>query len=53
VDQRRIPTWSYRSREPLRIVGELTDRTRLTPAAPKAWHDRLAAQANERGEIID
>lgn len=48
------PTRSYRSTEPLRIVGELTEWTRLTPAALQAWRDRLAAiQADERGEIIN
>ena len=48
------PTRSYRSREPLRIVGELIDWTRLTPAALQAWRDRLAAiRADERGEILN
>jgi hypothetical protein len=48
------PTRSYRSREPLRIVGEKTDWTRLTPSQLQAWHDRLAAlRADERGEIIN
>ncbi|MDP9483347.1 MAG: NAD(+)--rifampin ADP-ribosyltransferase [Chloroflexota bacterium] len=48
------PTRSYRSREPLRIVGEVTDWTRLTPAALQGWRDRLAAiRADERAEIIN
>jgi rifampin ADP-ribosylating transferase len=48
------PTRSYRSREPLRVVGEVTDWTRLTPEALEAWRDRLAAiRADERGEIIN
>jgi rifampin ADP-ribosylating transferase len=48
------PTRSYRSREPLRIVGEVTDWTRLTPAALQAWRDRLAAiRADEPAEIIN
>lgn len=48
------PTRSYRSREPLRIVAEVTDWTRLTPEALQAWRDRLAAiLADERGEIIN
>jgi rifampin ADP-ribosylating transferase len=48
------PTRSYRSREPLRIVSELTDWTRLTPAALQTWRDRLAAiRADPRGEIIN
>jgi hypothetical protein len=47
------PTRSYRSREPLRIVGEVTDWTRLTPDALQAWRERLATiLADERGEII-
>ncbi len=48
------PTRSYRSRESLRIVGEVTDWTRQTPAALEAWRDRLATiRADERGEIIN
>lgn len=48
------PTRSYRSREPIRIVGEVTDWTRLTPEALQAWRDRLAElRADERGEIIN
>ena len=48
------PTRSYRSREPLRVVGEVTDWTRQTPAALHAWRDRLATiRADERGEIIN
>ncbi len=48
------PTRSYRSREPLRIVGEVADWTRQTPAALQKWRDRLAAiRADERGEIIN
>ena len=48
------PTRSYRSREPLRVVGEVLDWTRLTPEALQAWRDRLAVLlADERGEIIN
>jgi rifampin ADP-ribosylating transferase len=48
------PTRSYRSSEPLRIVGEVTDWTRLTPSELQAWRDRLAAiGADHRGEIIN
>ena len=48
------PTRSYRSRDPVRIVREVTDWTRLTPAALQEWRDRLAAiLADERGEIIN
>ncbi|MCW2737668.1 NAD(+)--rifampin ADP-ribosyltransferase [Nocardioides sp.] len=48
------PTRSYRSGDPLRIVGEVTDWTRLAPEALQAWRDRLAALlSDERGEIIN
>jgi rifampin ADP-ribosylating transferase len=48
------PTRSYRSREPIKIVGEVTDWTRQAPAALQAWRDRLAAiREHERGEIIN
>jgi len=48
------PTRSYRSRDPLRILGEVTDWTRLTPEALQGWRDRLATiRADERGEIIN
>jgi rifampin ADP-ribosyltransferase len=48
------PTRSYRSREPLRVVGEVVDWTRQTPEALQAWRDRLAAiGADKRGEIIN
>ena len=48
------PTRSYRSTEPLRVVGEVTDWTRLSPEALQAWRDRLAELlADERGEIIN
>ena len=48
------PTRSYRSAAPLRVVGEVTDWTRLTPDALQGWRDRLAVlRADERGEIIN
>jgi hypothetical protein len=48
------PTRSYRSRESLRVVGEVVDWTRQTPESLQAWRDRLAAiRADERGEIIN
>ncbi|MEU3660374.1 NAD(+)--rifampin ADP-ribosyltransferase [Streptomyces sp. NPDC032940] len=48
------PTRSYRSREPLRIVGEVTDWTRQTPEALRTWRDRLAAiRLSDRAEIIN
>ena len=47
------PTRSYRSREPLRVVREVDDWTRLTPEALQDWRDRIAAlRADERAEII-
>ena len=48
------PTRSYRSAEPLRIVEEVTDWTRLTPEALQTWRDRLAAiRDDEHAEIIN
>ncbi|MGZ8745283.1 MAG: NAD(+)--rifampin ADP-ribosyltransferase [Nocardioides sp.] len=48
------PTRSYRSRDPLRVVGEVHDWTRQTPEALRTWRDRLAAiRADERAEIIN
>ncbi len=48
------PTRSYRSREPIRIVGEVTDWPRLTPEALQHWRDRLdTILTHERGEIIN
>ncbi|RIH58510.1 NAD(+)--rifampin ADP-ribosyltransferase [Streptomyces sp. SHP22-7] len=48
------PTRSYRSKEPLRIVGEVIDWTRQTPEALKMWRDRLAAmRQDERAEIVN
>lgn len=47
------PTRSYRSREPLRVVGEVTDWKRLTPEELQAWRARLATIEAERGEIIN
>lgn len=48
------PTRSYRSRHPLKIVGEVTDWTRLAPEDLQMWRDRLAAiRADDRAEIIN
>ena len=48
------PTRSYRSKDPLKVVDEVTDWTRLTPAELQLWRDRLAAiRADERAEIIN
>lgn len=47
------PTRSYRSKEPVKIVGEVTDWTRLTSTELQAWRDRLAAIRADGGEIIN
>ncbi|TXN31867.1 NAD(+)--rifampin ADP-ribosyltransferase [Lacisediminihabitans profunda] len=48
------PTRSYRSAEPLRVVAEVTDWTRLTSEALQLWRDRLTGvPPEERGEIIN
>jgi rifampin ADP-ribosylating transferase len=44
------PTRSYRSQEPLRIVGEVTEWAKQTPEEIQKWRDRLA---NNKGEIIN
>ena len=48
------PTRSYRSSAPIRIIGEITQWTRLTPEALRIWRERLTALlSDERGEIIN
>ena len=48
------PTRSYRSRSPLRVVGEISEWTRLTPEQLHTWRERLSMlRAGERGEIIN
>ena len=44
------PTRSYRSRSPLRIIGEVTDWARLSPEALQKWREKLASS---KGEIIN
>ncbi len=44
------PTRSYRSQEPLKIVGEVTEWLRQTPEELRNWRERLA---NNKGEIIN
>src|ERR1700744_3835190 len=44
------PTRSYRSTEPLRIIGEISDWPRLTPEALQNWRERLA---NATGDIVN
>jgi rifampin ADP-ribosylating transferase len=44
------PTRSYRSKEPLRVLGEVTEWRRLTAEELREWRDRLA---NIKGEILN
>lgn len=44
------PTRSYRTREPMKIVGEITDWVRLSPEALQQFREKLA---NSKGEIIN
>jgi hypothetical protein len=44
------PTRSYRTMEPLKIVGEITDWNKQTPDDIRKWKERLA---NSKGEIIN
>ncbi|QXV64238.1 NAD(+)--rifampin ADP-ribosyltransferase [Mucilaginibacter sp. 21P] len=44
------PTRSYRTTQPLKITGELTNWQQLTPEQIKHWREKLA---NSKGEIIN
>jgi rifampin ADP-ribosylating transferase len=44
------PTRSYRSQEPLKIVGEVTDWVKQTPRELQKWREKVA---NNKGEIIN
>lgn len=44
------PTRSYRSRAPLRIVGEATEWVRQTPEDIQRWREKLA---KNKGEIVN
>ena len=44
------PTRSYRSQEPLKIVGELSDWVKTTPEELQKWRERLA---HNKGAIIN
>ena len=44
------PTRSYRTADPLKIVGEITDWAKLTPEEIQKWKEKLA---NNKGEIIN
>lgn len=53
VTDKKFPgnlTRSYRTQEPLRIIGEVTDWVRQTPEELRNWRDRLA---NSKGSIIN
>jgi len=48
------PTRSYRSKEPLKIIGEVTDWVRLTDEQLKKWQENLAKlKADPNAEIIN
>lgn len=48
------PTRSFRSADPVRIVAEVTDWTRLTPEALQTWRGRLTVLTGDGGgEIIN
>jgi len=48
------PTRSYRSSAPLRVLGEVTEWTRLTPDQLQMWRHRLSGLlSSEGGEIIN
>lgn len=48
------PTRSYRTRAPLRILGEITEWTRLSPEQLQMWRERLSVLlSGEGGEIIN
>lgn len=44
------PSRSYRSREALKIVGEITDWVKITPEELRVWREKLA---KSKGEIIN
>jgi rifampin ADP-ribosylating transferase len=47
------PTRSYRTADPLVVVEEVFDWTRLTPGALEAWRGRLIALRESNAEIIN
>lgn len=48
------PTRSYRTKAPLKIVGELTDWTRPSPEELQKWREKLDhIQADSKAEIIN
>ena len=44
------PTRSYRSRAPLKIVGEITDWKRLSPEQIRDWREKIR---NGKGDVIN
>ncbi|HEX5350868.1 MAG TPA: NAD(+)--rifampin ADP-ribosyltransferase [Trichococcus sp.] len=53
VTDKKFPgnlTRSYRSQEPLKIIGEATEWLRQTPEDLRRWREKLA---NNKGEIIN
>lgn len=53
VTDKKFPgnlTRSYRSQEPLKIIGEETAWAKLTSEELRQWHEKLA---NNKGEIIN
>ncbi|WP_209326312.1 NAD(+)--rifampin ADP-ribosyltransferase [Brevibacterium renqingii] len=46
------PTRSYRSRQPLRVIREVSDWKRLSPADLQLWRERLAAIAEDDSKEI-
>jgi rifampin ADP-ribosylating transferase len=46
------PTRSYRSKEPLRIVGEVTDWVRLPPEDLQKWRDTIARMRENPSTVI-
>ena len=53
VTDKKFPgnlTRSYRSKEPLRIIGEVTEWTKLTPKERREWREELV---KNKGEIIN
>jgi len=53
VTDKKFPgnlTRSYRSQEPLRIIGEETEWAKLTTMERREWHENLA---KNKGEIIN
>jgi hypothetical protein len=44
------PTRSYRTQEPLKVIGEVKDWVKITPEELSKWKEKLA---NNKGEIIN